>query len=260
MADENTNDSQNSTTDQQDPNPAANPAADSSSSTTTAEEKPGESTILGTAEKPEGDTKDGDKPAEEKPAGEKGAEENALLGAPEGDYEITGLPDGTSIDKVALDALTPVAKEIGLSNVGMSKLAETYASTILPHVTDTIVKDVQAQAANQAKAWDAESRLAVEGGKDKAGNPIPPSPAFDGKPFDEVRAISAKAIDRFAGEDAPALRKFLDDSGLGNNQALLRFAYTAGKAIKEDDFVRADTGGSTGKQTMADVLGYSSNT
>jgi hypothetical protein len=260
VADENTTDTQNSTTDQADQSQAASPATDSSTSTTTEQAVPTEKqaeTILGTAADDDEKTDTGEKADEKTDAkgeDEKEAEPNALLGAPEGDYEITGLPEGTEVDKVALDALTPIAKEIGLSSLGMSKLAGVYTESILPHVMDTVVKDVQGQAAAQAKTWDAETRLAIEGGKDEKGNRIEPSPAFDGKPFAEVRAVAAKAIDRLAGEQGKDLREFLEASGLGNNLALVRFAYTAGKAIKEDDFVRADASSKAGPQTMAEVL------
>jgi hypothetical protein len=212
------------------------------------------------------DDKSGDDQQDDKPGDDKGAddqqddkgdkEENALLGAPEGDYTITGLPEGTTIDTEALAMLTPIAKEIGLSDAGMSKLAEVYATKILPHIDAQVSTAIETQAATQRKDWEAETRLAISGGKDADGKAVEPArtdkgdPIYGGKDYKEVTQIAAKALDRLG---TPELRQFLETTGLGNNEALVRFAFRAGMAIKEDDFDRGDGGGSKPK-TLAETL------
>jgi hypothetical protein len=231
VADENlTTEPQSSTTDQPGATGATTTPGETSSTT---DDQPADGSILGDAGK---DGKPGEdkpvdepKPGEDKPdksGDDEGDEPNALLGAPEGDYEIIGLPEGTEIDKVALDALDPVAREIGLSNEGMSKLAGVYAEKILPHVAEQVTTGLNAQIDEIKRGWDSETRKAIA-----------EDPKFDGKSFAEVTAISAKALDRLGGE---GLRKALTESGFGNHPAMVEFAYRAGKAIKEDDFDRGE--------------------
>lgn len=238
MADENTTGTENSetTAGQQGQDQGKTPETDSGSTETSP--KTDGDTFLGTkTEDKDGDGADKTADGDDKKADE-AKDENPLLGAPEGDYTLTGLPEGTVIDTEALAALAPVAKEIGLSDAGMSKLAGVYAEKILPHVAEQIGADIATQAAAQAKAWDGETRLAIEG--DKA-NGTAPDPAFDGKDFAAVRKDAARALDRLG---TPELRQFLETSGLGNNPALVRFAYNAGKAIKEEGFDRGGTSSS----------------
>lgn len=229
---ENTTDSTNSTETTDGQTPAADQTnADQKSSDTTDNDDTDES-ILGGA-------KDGDDTDE---AGDKKGEEekpNALLGAPEGDYELTGLPEGTVIDKEALADLTPIAKEVGLSNEGLSRFAQVYAEKILPRVAEQIAAGTEQQIAAIHKEWDGATRKAV------AEDPI-----YEGKPFKEVTQIAARALDRLG---SPELRKALNDSGFGNNPELVRFAFRAGLAISEDSFERGD-GNAPQPKTLQSVL------
>lgn len=244
MADENTTDTENldQTTDLKDQDQAKDQATDSPSEEKTAEPNDGD-TVLGIK------TEDGDKSKEAPP--------NALLGAPEGDYEIdvAKLPEGTKIDADALAIIAPIGKEIGLSNEGMTKLAGAYA-TILPNVVKQISDGIEADAAAQTKSWADETKLAVEGGKDAKGAAIKPAtdakgePIYAGKTMAEVRAIAAKALDNLG---TPELRQYLETTGLGNHEPLVRFAFKAGMAIKEDSFERG--AGTSGKPaTLQSVL------
>jgi hypothetical protein len=184
--------------------------------------------------------------------GEKGgevggeAEAPALTGAPEGDYDLTGLlPEGTTIDPDAMAKIAPTAKELNLSNAGLARIAAEGLPIVQGQVMSGIVGDVVAQRA----AWDQATRASISGGKDASGAAIAADPAFGGKSFDDVSGIAAKALDRFAGDRMfPAakadgsegtFRDFLKTTGLGNHPAMMRFAYLAGSAISEDnDFQR----------------------
>lgn len=169
-------------------------------------------------------------------AAKEGDDKPSLTGAPEGDYELTGLPEGTVIDKDAMDAAAPVFKELNLSNEGASKVASVYADKVLPAVVKSVTDNFTAQVVAQRAAWDGETRTAISGGKDAAGADVKADPIYGGKPYDAVVATSAKAIDRFGGAD---FRTFLNETGLGNHPAMVRFAYQAGALISEDtDFVR----------------------
>jgi len=196
-----------------------------------------------------GDAKPTDAPADDgKPAddpakpddgksGDTPPENAELFGAPAGDaeYEVTGLPEGVELDKEALAAVTPLARELNLSNAGLSKLAGVYTESVLPHVTkqvsDQIAAQVNADVTKLRNDWATDTRAAIAGGKNAAGEDVQPDPAFKGQPLADVQKVAAKALDRFGGEN---FRQFLNENGLGNHPAMMRFAYLAGSAISED--------------------------
>lgn len=181
---------------------------------------------------PEGDP-DGEKP-----------EAVEYIGAPEGDYELE-LPEGMALDEEALSAFAPTAKEVGLSNAGLSKLA----SEAYPVVEGQVQKAMIGQVVAQRKAWSDATRTAIAGGKDAEGNVVKPDPVFSGSNQDEVMSTAAAAMDRFtndasgqpimfpgAKEDGSegTFRDFLRSTGLSNHPAMVRFAYLAGRSISED--------------------------
>lgn len=154
----------------------------------------------------------------------------AFYGAPEGDagYEISGLPEGVEIDREALEAVAPVAKELNLSNEGLSKIAGVYAEKVLPAVVANVESEMHRQIAATHSEWANQATQLVQ-----------EDPAFEGKKLPEVKSVAAKALDRFGGAE---FRKFLDESGLGNHPSMMKFAYLAGSSIAEDTFER---GGAT---------------
>jgi hypothetical protein len=263
MADENTTDSQTSTTDQATTDADVSTSQSSSTTQTNDDSKATENstdsgTILTAGDKDETNTStDADK-KDEQAADDKGDKKdgedekpNALLGAPEGDYEVTGLPENVTVDAKALAALTPVAKEIGLSNEGMSKLAGVYQSEILPHVTQQIVSQMENDIAETGREWAAASRMMVEGGKDSEGKPVAADEAFQGKSFEEVTRAAAKAIDKFG---SPELRQFLEETKMGNNPHMVRFAALAGMAISEDTTFDRGTGRGSAPKSDAEIF------
>lgn len=164
-------------------------------------------------------------PEPSNPAGEtqQSAEDEAraaFFGAPEGDYELTGLPEGTVIDTDALAAVAPIAKELGLSNEGLSRLAQPFAEKIVPHLTEQVTQQILDQSAQTTRQWANDAIEAVRTDE-----------VYGGKSLADVQAVSAKAIDRFGGAE---FRAYLEDTGLGNHPAMLRAMYLAGSAISED--------------------------
>lgn len=215
----------------------ASPAPGSSDTTTSDD-----GTLLGGDGKPadapaaDDDAKPADTPGD-KPAGDPAQPAAELFGAPEGDaeYEVTGLPEGVELDKEALAAVTPLARELNLSNAGLSKLAGVYTESVLPHVTKQVSDQIAAQVNSDVQKlrndWATDTRALVSGGKNAAGEDVQPDPAFKGQPLADVQKVAAKALDRFGGD---GFRQFLNENGLGNHPAMMRFAYLAGSAISED--------------------------
>lgn len=195
----------------------------------------------------EGDA-DGDDSGDETPP--------ALTGAPEGDYELT-LPEGMALDTAALEEIAPLARDLNLSNAGLSALAEKG----LPVAEKIINRHMVEQVIEQRQAWETSARQLVQGGKDAEGKEIAPSPLFRGANFDAVLTTCAKAIDRLTTDESGqplmfpgakvdpktgetsegTFRDFLKSTGLGNHPALMVGFYRAGMMISEDsDFERSD--------------------
>lgn len=212
MAEELTNDS-TQTTEAPTEQPSAQPQTTDTS--TTADQTPPEDTLLTPKTEDE-------KPAETEQTDEEkaaAAERDVLFGEVDGDYEITGLPEGMTVDKEALDKFAPVAKQLGLSNEGMSLVAKTYAE-ILPDVTQKVVEGLQSDIAATQTQWANEAQELVK-----------TDAAFGGKPMAEVQQVAAKSLDKFGGTE---FREFLQSTGLGNHPAMVKFAYLAGSLIAED--------------------------
>jgi hypothetical protein len=236
MAEDSTTDSTQTT---QTTDPATQTTGSSDTSTTvqpqsetTQDEAPAEGeTLLTGADPAQSDDKPEDK-VEDKDGDDKDGDDkpdpNAeLFGAPE-TYEITGLPEGMEIDKAALEAVTPLAKDLNLSNAGLSKLASVYAEKVLPGVTERMQDQLQQDIAAQHSTWANEAVELVK-----------TDPAFEGKPLKEVQQVSAKTLDRFFD---PEFRQFLNDTGLGNHPQMLKGMYLVGTKIAEDTtFERGST-------------------
>lgn len=179
----------------------------------------------------------------------------ALIGAPEGDYELA-LPDDAPFTIAAEDvaALTPLAKELNLSNAGLSRLAMEGVPLIHAAAQRAMVADV----IDTRKAWEADARALVQGGKLQDGTVVQASSLFHGENMDAVTSTAARAIDRFTngadgqpmmfpaarvGEDGTmqpgTFRDFLKTTGIGNHPAMVQAFYMAGKLLGEDsDFER----------------------
>lgn len=124
-------------------------------------------------------------------------------------YEFK-LPDGMQLDKAAVDAFTPIAKELNLSPEQAQKLV------------DLKVKDVQ----NQVEAWQSQLVKWVDEVKGDA--------EIGGDNLDKSLAYSKAAMD-FIGD--PKLKELLDSTGYGNHPTLVRAFVKIGKQLAPDTFV-----------------------
>lgn len=175
-------------------------------------------TASGDAAKAEGDATQGEKPA----------------GAPETYAEFT-LPEGISLDKVALEKFTPLAKDLNLSQEQAQKVVDLYAAEVLPHVQQAFAE----QQAQKVEGW-LQSAM-----KD---------PEIGGARFDESVSIAKKALDAFG---TPELKAALDDTGLGNHPDVIRLLANIGKRISEDR-TASTTSATGGTRSAAEIL-YGSN-
>ena len=137
-------------------------------------------------------------------------------------YEFK-LPEGQALDTGLLDKVTPVMKELGLTQVQAQKLVDVYAPYIKEQ-SAALVKQSQEESMkvfNQMKTeW-----------KDQTNKLLGAEPAKE-------LAYAAKFINKFG---SPELRQMFNDTGVGNHPELVKLLVAAGKAISEDAMPRGKT-------------------
>ena len=140
-------------------------------------------------------------------------------GAPE-TYEAFTAPDGAALDQAAVDAFTPVAKELGLTQDQAQKLVDLHAQQ-----AQGWLQGLYDAHAKQRADWVAAAKADGEiGGADHT---------------DKV-AVAKDALKRFG---TPELSKALEESGLGSHPEVVRFFHRVGKAIADDAVVLPATSG-----------------
>lgn len=155
----------------------------------------------------------------------KGTDKKPVSAAPE-KYEFTA-GEGQELDKEALAAFEPIARELGLSNEQAQKIVDVYGSTIMPQ----LVKQQADEWQKQVTGW-AET---VKADKEGLGST-------------ESIGYAQKALDQFG---SPELKSYLVETGLGNHPELVRVFSKIGKSMSEDGFVN---GSSENARSTADVL------
>ncbi|WP_275075852.1 peptidase [Providencia rettgeri] len=155
---------------------------------------------------------------------QEGTDKKPVSAAPE-KYEFTAGKD-QELDKEAVAAFEPIARELGLSNEQAQKIVDVYGSTIIPQIAKQQEAAWQKQVTEWAETVKADKEL---GSVESIGN-------------------AQKAMDQFG---TPELKQYLNDSGLGNHPELFRIFSRIGKAMSEDGFV---SGSSENALSTADVL------
>lgn len=146
-------------------------------------------------------------------------------------YEFKA-PEGVKLDPAQLEAFTPIAKELGLSNEQAQRLVDLNTA------------NVQAARTAQESAWKAVNKTWRE--ETRADKDI------GGAKYDENIGVASKAIDKFG---TPELRKALDESGMGNHPAVVKFFVNVGRQLSEDTMASGNAGqGGGAPKTAAQML------
>ncbi len=144
-------------------------------------------------------------------------------------YEFK-IPEGMELDTKALEAFSPIAKELRLTNEQAQKLVDLYAAQI---------KDINTQIINtrqaQLQEWETKSKSDQE---------------FGGNKFNENLAIAIRALEKFGTKE---LRALLDETGLGSNPEVVRMFYRIGKTLIEDKLIEGTSQGREPK-SLAEIL------
>ncbi|KMI19065.1 peptidase [Klebsiella pneumoniae] len=157
---------------------------------------------------------------------QKTEKEQKQEGAPE-KYEFTAA-EGVDLDTEALKDFEPVARELNLTNEQAQKLVDAYPK---------ILAGVQQR---QAEAWQAQTEewaATVKADKEIGGDKLTAN-----------LGVAQRALDTFG---TPALKEYLNGTGLGNHPELVKAFVKVGKAMSEDGVV---TGKESGQRSAAEVL------
>lgn len=122
------------------------------------------------------------------------------------------LPDGVQLDTALLDAVTPVFKELGISQENASKLVDAHAKHIAAVETKREA-DFKAWMATTVTNYQAE--LKKEWGASYDGNLV----------------IAQRGLARLADAE---MKKLLDDTGLGSHPKFVKAFYEVGRMVSED--------------------------
>ena len=141
--------------------------------------------------------------------------------APEA-YEPFSVPEGMAVDDTLSQEFGSVAKEIGLPQDQAQKLVDFYTAT----------QQKQIEALNES--WIAA---------------VKSDPEIGGAKLDASLTIAAKAVDTFGGDE---LRRFFDETGMGNHPAMVRLMVNIGRRISEDKFTPGRAAGA--QKSAAEVL------
>lgn len=184
-----------------------------------------------------------DKPADAAPADTetpeaKAARETAEAKAnevPETYADFT-MPEGVEVDTAMLTEFSSVAKELGLTQAQAQKLVDLQAKSATGEAANRTAQLEQALA-KQSETWVSELKN---------------DPGLGGAKYDQTISTAVKAVSTFFGDD---FRQLLNESGLGNNPALVRGLYKIGMAISEDKMVIPGSDSSiTDDKSTAEVM------
>lgn len=143
------------------------------------------------------------------------------------------LPDGFVKDEVVLGEFQGLAKELGLKGEHAQKLVDLHVK-----MQESFIAQVQQEQAAQAAEW----RKQVE--SDTA--------TYGKQPYEAIVATATRAMERYG---TPELRQVLNDTGLGNHPALIKFVYGIGKSMREDSVAgTSGPGAGSRERTPEDVM------
>lgn len=167
----------------------------------------------------------------------------ALLGAPDGDYEVKA-PEGMEFDQAAFDAVKDDFKSLNLSNEGAQKIVDLYAGKVLPLLTER-AKTAQAdqQTADMAKL------------KKEWGDATRADPVLGGAKFQETVDRIGRVWDKLGVKKGEGARAVLDDSGLGNHPDIVKLLAFTGATLEEAKFELPSGGGADNRPIWDKVYG-----
>ena len=130
-------------------------------------------------------------------------------------YELTA-PEGQELDAAAVEAFTPIAKELGLTNAQAQKLTDLHAAAIQREGQATLDRHVE-----MVNGWSKETMADPEIGGDK---------------LEETKRLGDAAVKH--AFDAPTV-ELLTHFGLLNHPGFIRGMRDFGKIVTDDRFIQS---------------------
>ena len=127
-------------------------------------------------------------------------------------YDDFQLPDGVELDAQALESVSPLMQQAGLTQEQAQSLVTWYAE--------------QQQAGMQAQQESFNTMVNEWAEQSKNDS------EFGGEKFEENIATAKMAIDKFG---TPELKDLLESHGVGNHPEVIRFMVKVGALTKEDN-------------------------
>lgn len=160
--------------------------------------------------------------------------------APESyDFSKVELPQGVTLNADLVAAMSPVLKELGLSQDAANKLVKTHAEAL---AKAEVAGETQREA--DFKVWM----------KDNVAKNLATLDKLWGAEKDAKLAIAMGAL---AKHGTPALKAKLDDTGLGTDPDFVQFFHSAGLMSREDTPPNVVQPTSVGKSTADALYGNS---
>lgn len=163
---------------------------------------------------------------------------------PEGDKETDEGDDKAEVEAVKVEDLEfpegvvseeKVTEFVDLVNKLDDMTPKERAQALIDMQQGIYAAQFEAHEA-KVEAWGEETKADKDIGGDK---------------LEENLAIAAKARDEFGGEE---LTKVLNETGVGNHPAFVKFFYNIGKAISDDSFVQGSAGSAKTEKSKAEIL------
>lgn len=175
----------------------------------------------------EGDTQTGDQ--------SDGDGKGESAGAPD-EYEAFNLPDGMDIDQSALDAATPLFKEMDISQQDAQKLVDVFVQA-----QEAQSEAISEQFRQTQEEWAGACKNHAEYGGDKYDGTVANihklyDLVFGDKPRDPGTNASDDVVEAYLNHPNIQFRAMLTQSGLGNNPQLFELLATISKHVGEAGF------------------------
>lgn len=168
-----------------------------------------------TTSTPTSETKPADQPDGSKPAAEGDKTDNKTPAVPD-KYEFKA-PEGLTFDPKAIEAATPIFKELGLTQDAAQKLVE-FAAKREADLTKTNLDTAEKMRSDWRNEIKADKEI---GGK-----------------LPEVQAIFSKAVDATLGPDlGKEFKAALDLTGAGDHPAIVKGLYKWAQSVTEGTHV-----------------------
>lgn len=143
-------------------------------------------------------------------------------------YELS--VEGVELDATAIEAATPVFKELNLSNEQAGKLmpvAAQFRDRVATETRDATLQELVDGHSKQKADWAAAAKA---------------DPEIGGGNLEQTLHLAGKALDHFGFEAGSDFRTLLTETGFGNHPDMVRMMRGIGEMISEDGFPRSGAG------------------